>query len=472
MGQGGDVGQHVGGARGAARLRRRHAAGAGRPGRAGLPHRRAHLLRRRPAVVNPRRLYAPAVLGTLAAGGLAFFAASRTWAHVRIATYGLPSDSVDVTGTDAQPLVSALALVAVTAALAVLAASPRVRRVVGSVHGRGDPDRGDRRAARQLAHSTMRSTMPSRHLRPTPGSGDPDFTPSAWKYVAVFAFVLAALLGGVTAKLGARWPTMAAATTPRSRTTGGHRLRSPTPRCGRRWTRAAIPPSSLSADHDHEENSPMHGSSPAAWTAVLLCLAGITIGGVALIPDPHWLVVHGRLRHDPRIGPRRQVHGGGRSRRRPRRARRALRMSDQPPQYPSYPGSDETAGPGAGPAAPAARLRPGSAGPAGVRPPAYGQPAYGQPAYGQPAYGQPAYGQPGSGYGYGYPPPPRTNGKALWADDRRHRLDSVLLPRRARRPGRDRAGNPGEEGHQAEQRRRDGRRAWRLPVWSPASSAP
>jgi hypothetical protein len=33
----------------------------------------------------------------------------------------------------------------------------------------------------------------------------------------------------------------------------------------------------------------MHGSSPAAWTAVLLCLAGITIAGVALIPDPHWL---------------------------------------------------------------------------------------------------------------------------------------------------------------------------------------
>jgi hypothetical protein len=32
----------------------------------------------------------------------------------------------------------------------------------------------------------------------------------------------------------------------------------------------------------------MHGSSPAAWTAVLLCLTGITIGGVALIPDPHW----------------------------------------------------------------------------------------------------------------------------------------------------------------------------------------
>lgn len=32
----------------------------------------------------------------------------------------------------------------------------------------------------------------------------------------------------------------------------------------------------------------MHGSSPAAWTAVLLCLVGITIAGVALIPNPHW----------------------------------------------------------------------------------------------------------------------------------------------------------------------------------------
>lgn len=32
----------------------------------------------------------------------------------------------------------------------------------------------------------------------------------------------------------------------------------------------------------------MHGSSPAAWTAVLIALVGITIGGVALIPVPHW----------------------------------------------------------------------------------------------------------------------------------------------------------------------------------------
>lgn len=33
-----------------------------------------------------------------------------------------------------------------------------------------------------------------------------------------------------------------------------------------------------------------HGSSPAAWTAVLVCLAGFTLAGVALIPDPHWIL--------------------------------------------------------------------------------------------------------------------------------------------------------------------------------------
>jgi uncharacterized membrane protein HdeD (DUF308 family) len=34
----------------------------------------------------------------------------------------------------------------------------------------------------------------------------------------------------------------------------------------------------------------MHGSSPAAWTAVIMALVGILIGGVALIPDPNWIL--------------------------------------------------------------------------------------------------------------------------------------------------------------------------------------
>jgi hypothetical protein len=34
----------------------------------------------------------------------------------------------------------------------------------------------------------------------------------------------------------------------------------------------------------------MHGSSPAAWTAVIMCLVGFMIGGIALVPDPKWIV--------------------------------------------------------------------------------------------------------------------------------------------------------------------------------------
>lgn len=33
-----------------------------------------------------------------------------------------------------------------------------------------------------------------------------------------------------------------------------------------------------------------HGSSPAAWTAVLVCLLGFTVGGIGLIPEPNWVL--------------------------------------------------------------------------------------------------------------------------------------------------------------------------------------
>lgn len=33
-----------------------------------------------------------------------------------------------------------------------------------------------------------------------------------------------------------------------------------------------------------------HGSSPASWTAVLVCLAGFTLGGIALVPEPNWVL--------------------------------------------------------------------------------------------------------------------------------------------------------------------------------------
>ena len=34
--------------------------------------------------------------------------------------------------------------------------------------------------------------------------------------------------------------------------------------------------------------SSTHGSTPAAWTAVVICLVGFTVGGIALVIGPNW----------------------------------------------------------------------------------------------------------------------------------------------------------------------------------------
>ncbi len=83
--------------------------------------------------MTARRLYAPVVLGLLASGGLAFFAAAQSWMSMSIETAGLPRDRVDASGVEAYPLVSALAVVLAASALAVLATGRWVRRVVGGV---------------------------------------------------------------------------------------------------------------------------------------------------------------------------------------------------------------------------------------------------------------------------------------------------------------------------------------------------
>ena len=34
----------------------------------------------------------------------------------------------------------------------------------------------------------------------------------------------------------------------------------------------------------------MHGSTPAAWTAVVIVIIGFTVGGLALMIGPNWLL--------------------------------------------------------------------------------------------------------------------------------------------------------------------------------------
>ena len=158
--------------------------------------------------MNPRRLYAPVVLATLAAGGLGFFAAGRTWAAFTVTTEGLPSDKVEVTGTDALPLVSALAIVIVTSALAIFASGRRTRRVVGiftvvvALTGLWLLVGGGDTLDKALSDAVKASPA---YTGDTP-SGSAERT--IWQVVTGVAFVLSALLGAMTTRFGPSWATM------------------------------------------------------------------------------------------------------------------------------------------------------------------------------------------------------------------------------------------------------------------------
>ncbi len=165
-------------------------------GEAGAPENRA------------RRWYAPTVLGLLAAGGVAFLAASRQWVDATVASDGLPSDTIEITGSQALPLVSALALVVVTAALAVLATGGRVRRGVGVITvlaaagGLWVVVTGDSSIDRAFADAVEQSPAF------TGGDVPPSSQSVLWPIVAAAAFAIATALGALTVVVGHRWSAM------------------------------------------------------------------------------------------------------------------------------------------------------------------------------------------------------------------------------------------------------------------------
>ena len=155
------------------------------------------------------RLYVPVVLATLATGGLAFFSAGRTWAEADVKAEGLASATIAVSGADAQPLVSALAIVVVTAALAILAAGPRLRRVVGAltivvavVAVAVVPRSGSNALDDAISSAAQKSPA---YTGPA-SLGDVSYV--HWDLLAISAFVVALVLGGVTVRLAPQWPTM------------------------------------------------------------------------------------------------------------------------------------------------------------------------------------------------------------------------------------------------------------------------
>lgn len=163
--------------------------------------------------MNDRRAYALSVVGGILAGGAGFFAASRAWSSVTVRTAGLPTDRVSVDGSQALPIVGAMALVVMAGSVAVLATAGRVRTVVGLVVAAS--------GAVSLAFNvsgaaSLRDAMVQRVASSPAMAGDraaqlrvaEQADGSAWRWVALAAAVVGFAVGAAVVAYGRRWPVM------------------------------------------------------------------------------------------------------------------------------------------------------------------------------------------------------------------------------------------------------------------------
>ncbi len=161
--------------------------------------------------MTDRRALVIAIVGGLAAGGLALLGVSLTWARVEIAVQGVPSSTIEVSGSDAVPWVAALTLVILAGALAIVPTGGWLRRAVGVIVAL---------AALGAAIGTLTAGSAiddalSEQLAESPASGGVDDAAivaaadhPAWRWLTLGGSV-AGLAGGVyvTAR-GHRWATM------------------------------------------------------------------------------------------------------------------------------------------------------------------------------------------------------------------------------------------------------------------------
>ncbi|WP_293784474.1 Trp biosynthesis-associated membrane protein [uncultured Aeromicrobium sp.] len=158
---------------------------------------------------RPRRWFAPAVVALAAGGGLTFVTMRQTWATAELSAAGLPDDEIIVTGAEAMPVVSALALVLLASALAVLAGSVRVRRVLGVLVA------GIAMALLVWVAFGSESAIGAavddavRDSASFTGTNHPEgANVTMWRLATLACLALAALAGVVIAWFAPRWPTM------------------------------------------------------------------------------------------------------------------------------------------------------------------------------------------------------------------------------------------------------------------------
>jgi len=152
-----------------------------------------------------RNLLAPSVLLLLAIGGGTLAAVRATWARATASAPGLPEVDLAVSGADVVPGAVGLAVLAMAAGAGVLAAGPRLRRVIGAVVVLA----GVVGVVMSVATDSAMRTAQARAIDEAAVSGIAvDWSSTAAQALSVAGFVLVALTGVLVAWLGPRWATM------------------------------------------------------------------------------------------------------------------------------------------------------------------------------------------------------------------------------------------------------------------------
>jgi uncharacterized membrane protein (TIGR02234 family) len=161
--------------------------------------------------MTDRRGLIVALVGGLAAGGLALLGASRPWATVEVVAAGVPRSTVEAAGTSAVPWVGALTLVVLAGALAIIPTGPAARRVIGALVLLAAVGAA---VGTLLAGPAIDDALAG-ELAQSPASGGVDDQAMVdaadhppWRWLTLGASVAGVAVGLLVVTRAQRWPTM------------------------------------------------------------------------------------------------------------------------------------------------------------------------------------------------------------------------------------------------------------------------
>lgn len=159
-----------------------------------------------PAGAGHRRELTAAMAGVALAGGLALMASAQTWVEVTVLRAApLPSTTEELSGGEAAPLVAAMGLLLLAAALALMAVRGPGRVLVGAIAALAGAVLAWSGLGALLAEASPDAGRLAQLV--SPGDAGVQTAESvAWPVLATVAGLVAVAAGGLVAVRGRRWP--------------------------------------------------------------------------------------------------------------------------------------------------------------------------------------------------------------------------------------------------------------------------